>query len=126
MRRKKRAMWPFNRKAKQPKFAPPRGQVQYVQESSSGFRYRLLNSTVDDGYAAAAAQLLPGEMLYRMMDGEHRIMGKLFPVLMDGEVNFGQSVAEMQKGRWRFQLAAGIPATSNDEETRTAQAAGVS
>ncbi len=126
MRRKKRAMWPFKRKVKQPKFAPPRGQVQYIQESSSGFRYRLLNSTVSDGYAAAAAQLMPGEMLYRMMDGENRVMGKLFPVLMNDEVNFAQCVAKMQQGRWDFQLAAGIPVISNNKGTRTAQASSVS
>lgn len=120
MRRKKHAMWPFKRKAKQPRFAPPRGQVQYVQESSSGFRYRLLNSTVDDGYAAAVTQLLPNEMLYRMMDGDHRVRGKLFPVLINGEINFVESVAEMKKGHWKFQLAAGIPAISDNRESRTA------
>jgi hypothetical protein len=111
MRRKKRAM-PFKRRQKL-RFAPPSGPVNYIRASGSDFRYRLLNSTASDGYVAAAAQLLPNEMLYRMMGGEHRVMGKLFPVLMNDEVNFVQSAAEMQRGRWDFQLAAGIPAIHN-------------
>jgi hypothetical protein len=84
--------------------------VSYVT-TSSGFRYRLLDVTVDDGYDAVAAKLLPGEMLYRMMDGSNRVNDKLFPVLMKEEINFVQSVEAMSTRGWIFQLAAGIPVT---------------
>ncbi len=79
-------------------------------ESSSGFKYRLLDSTVADGYEAASAQLLPGEKLYRMMGGNHRVMGELSPALMEDAVNFYQSAENMATGEWDFHLAAGVPA----------------
>lgn len=109
MRRKKCAMWwPFRRTQPQPpKFAPPTGPVTYV-ESDSGFRYRILESTVNDGYDAAAAQLLPGERLYRMMDGRSRVLGRLFPILIDDEASFAQSVDGMTTRGWEFHLIAGI------------------
>lgn len=98
---------------RRPNEKPERGEMTadtptYIEESEHGFRYRLLDVSIDDGYDAVAEQLLPSERLYRMMDGVHRCGGKLFPVLMDDKVNFEQSAAEMRKGRWDFKIAAGI------------------
>ncbi|HSX33483.1 MAG TPA: hypothetical protein VLF91_04055 [Candidatus Saccharimonadales bacterium] len=89
---------------------------EYVT-TDSGFRYRLLGVTVDDGYRAAIARLLPGEELFRMMDGVHRVRGKLFPVRIGSEENYDQCVAAMIVRGWQFQLAGGILPTRSDDAT---------
>jgi hypothetical protein len=98
-------MWPFKRKSQ------PR--PQYIV-TASGFRYRLLTDVpIEAGYQKVAAQLLPGERLYRMMDGPHRMAGKLVPVLMKDQANFDESVDRMKQGSWHFSLAAGVPVHSD-------------
>ena len=74
----------------------------------SGFKYRLLEGTHEDGYEAAKAQLLDGEQLCRMMDGLYRINEELVPVLMDDKRNFEQSAHKARTAGWKFKLAAGI------------------
>jgi len=75
-----------------------------------GFRYRLLDVHSLTTYGVAMSQLFPGERLYRMMDGKDRVAGLLSPVLIDGEEDYEQCLEFNRTGKWKYELAGGIPA----------------
>ena len=84
-------------------------EVEYTH-TPSGFRYRLLDVGVAEGWDAAVAKLLPGERLYRMMPGEYYSPpDRLYPTLVVSEQDFEQCMRMRDGGRWRFQWAAGTP-----------------
>lgn len=97
-------MWPFKKNKKARYVEPP----EYI-ETSYGFRYRFLDVHVSQGFEVAAAQLLPGERLYRMMSGSLRTGDQLSPILIEDSINFIESQRNIEERGWVFFLAAGIP-----------------